>query len=163
MIRPETKADYPAIRQILIEAFADHPFSRQTEHLIVEELRRAEAMTLALVAEREGRVVGHIAFSPVWIAGKDCGWYALGPVAVTPALQRQGIGRQLVTESLAALKQRGAAGCILVGDPDYYRRFGFDNDPNITMEGVPPEVIMTLPLADAKPRGQVTHHKAFHV
>lgn len=71
MIRPEWADDYDAIRRILIAAFADHPYSRATEHLIVDALRASDALTVALVAELDGKVVGHIAFSPVKIDGAD--------------------------------------------------------------------------------------------
>lgn len=163
MIRPETPSDHAAIRQILVEAFADHPHSRQTEHLIVEALRADGALTLGLVAEVDGRVVGHVAFSPVRIAGADCGWFALGPVGVARSSQRRGVGRALIEAGLDALRQAGAGGCVVVGDPAYYRRFGFESEGALTMEGVPPEVFMALRMAGAPPRGAVSHHRAFFV
>jgi len=163
MIRPESANDYDTIRTILVAAFADHPYSHQTEHLIVEALRAAGAMTVALVAEVDGRVVGHIAFSPVKIDGKDCAWYALGPIAVLPDLQRQGIGKRLAEEGLKAIRRLGARGCVLVGDPAYYERLGFRHDPALTMEGVPPQNLLRLPMAQPVPRGEVSHHSAFSV
>ncbi len=161
IIRPETPGDHDSIRNILIAAFAHHPYSRQTEHLIVEALRADNALTLSLVAEVDGQVVGQIAFSPVTIDGKDCGWLALGPVAVLPAFQRQGIGTALVNEGLKAIRSTGAQGCFLVGDPAFYRRFGFENDPALRMEGIPPEFVMCLPMGERMPEGSVTHHPAF--
>jgi len=163
LLRPESESDYPAIRAILLAAFADHPYSRQTEHLIVEALRAAGAVTLALVAEVEGRVVGQIAFSPVWIDGQDRGWFGLGPVAVAPECQRRGIGSALVEAGVAALRDRGARGCVLVGDPAFYQRFGFRAYPALVMEGVPAENVLALPLAVDVPAGAVTHHPAFFV
>lgn len=163
MIRPETVNDYAAIRNILVAAFADCPYSHQTEHLIVEALRAANALTVGLVAEIDGNVVGHIAFSPAQINGADSRWFMLGPIAVTPALYRQGIGKALMRDGLDAIRNRKADGVILVGDPGYYVRFGFQNNPSLTMEGVPPEYFMCLPMADKIPQGQVTHHAAFSV
>src|SRR3990172_559695 len=125
IIRPETLGDHDSIRNILIAAFANHPYSHQTEHLIVEALRADDALTVSLVAEVDGTVVGQIAFSPVSIDGKDCGWLALGPVAVLPSYQRQGIGQALVNEGLKTIWSIGVQGCVLVGDPAFYRRFGF--------------------------------------
>ena len=90
IIRPETPGDHDSIRDILIAAFANHPYSHQTEHLIVEGLRADNALTLSLVAELDGNVVGQIAFSPVKIDGKDCGWLGLGPVAVSPSFSETG-------------------------------------------------------------------------
>ncbi len=163
IIRPETCTDYKAIREINIAAFADHPYSRQTEHLVVEALRAAGALKLSLVAEVEGEVVGHIAFSPITVAGKDIPWFALGPVAVLPAVQKKGIGTALVNEGLRSLRALGARGCVLVGDPAFYSRFGFRHDPVMIMEGIPPEFFLILPLSEQVPHGKVEHHPAFWV
>jgi putative acetyltransferase len=154
-------SDHETIRDILIAAFANHPYSHQTEHLIVDALRADDALTVSLVAEVDGTVVGQIAFSPVSIEGKDCGWLALGPVAVTPSHQGQGIGQALVSEGLKTIRSMGAQGCVLAGDPAFYRRFGFEHNPALRMEGIPPEVIMCLPMGDQVPEGSVTHHPAF--
>ena len=163
IIRPETSNDYQAIREINTAAFADHPYSHQTEHLIVEALRAAGALTISLVAEVEGKVVGHIAFSPVTINGTFHQWYALGPVAVLPALQRQGIGTKLVKEGLKSMRALGAKGCVLVGDPAFYSRFGFSHNPALTLEDVPPDVFLCLPMTEPVPQGKVEHHLAFSV
>jgi putative acetyltransferase len=160
-IRPETPADYPAIAQLLLAAFENEPHSRQTEPLIVETLRKEAALTLALVAEEQGALLGHIAFSPARINGDKCDWYILGPVAVTPPRQRQGIGAALIREGLRQLRQMNAKGCALVGHPGYYGRFGFQHLPGLTMEGVPAEVFFCLPMGEPVPKGSVTHHPAF--
>lgn len=162
-IRPETAQDLDAIQQINIDAFADHPFSHQTEHLIVNALREAGALTISLVVEDHGQVVGHIAFSPALIDGEDIGWFTLGPIAVTPTRQRQSIGSRLIGAGIEALRQLGAHGCLLVGDPNYYLRFGFRHSQLLAVEHVPPEYFMCLPLAGEIPRGAVTHHPAFYV
>jgi len=98
-IRPESPEDYAAIRDLLIAAFANHPYSHQTEHLIVEVLRTVDALTVGLVAEVDGNVVGRIAFSPIKINNLDCRWLALGPIAVSPGFQRRGISEQPRAES----------------------------------------------------------------
>lgn len=162
-IRPETPADHAATRAINIAAFADHPHSRQTEHLIVEALRADDALALSLVAEAEGRVTGHIAFSQALVDGNDLRWFLLGPVAVLPGSQRQGIGSQLVLAGLAELRERKASGCVLVGDPAFYTRFGFQQAEGLSWPGVPPEFVLCLPLAGAEPRGEISHHPAFNV
>jgi putative acetyltransferase len=167
-IRPETTTDHAAIREINIAAFANHPFSRQTEHLIVEALRADGALALSLVAEdvsaaQGPRVTGHIAFTEAPVDGRDQGWYLLGPVAVRPDLQRQGIGSELVLAGLAALRERNASGCVLVGDPAYYTRFGFRQAVGLSWPGVPPEFVLCLPLAEAEPDGEISHHPAFGI
>ena len=163
IVRPETEKDSAAIQSINVAAFADHPFSHQTEHLTVNVLRDAGALILSLVAEDAGQVVGHIAFSPALIDGKDLDWLTLGTIAVAPKRQRQGIGSRLVETGIEALRQLGANGCLLVGDPAYYQRFGFRHSQSLTVEHVPPEYFMCLPLAGEIPHGAVTHHPAFYV
>ncbi len=161
VIRPEMQEDIAAIRGVHLAAFAGHPHSHQTEHLIVEALRNANALTISLVAETDGKVVGHVAFSPAWIDGRDCGWYLLGPVGVLPPFQRQGIGQGLIRAGLQALRLRRAQGCALVGAAAYYARFGFRGIPELVIEGFPAEYFLCLPLADQIPSGTVTYHSAF--
>jgi putative acetyltransferase len=137
------------------------PFSRQTEHFIVNALRAAGALTISLVAEIDGQVVGHIAFSPIAISDDTTNWYGLGPVSVLPAHQKQGIGKALINEGLSILKGMNAQGCALVGDPEYYKKFGFKNHPEMIHEGVPQEVFLVLPFSEKAPQGIVTFHEAF--
>jgi putative acetyltransferase len=162
-IRPETSHDFNAIENIHIAAFANHPHSRQTEHLIVNALRADHALTVSLVAEMDRKVVGHIAFSPVKINRRDCLWFVLGPVGVLPDHQRRGIGRELIQEGLKAIQSLGAEGCVLVGDPAYYSRFGFTHNPALVLEGIPAEYFLSLPMTEQVPRGCVSHHAAFSV
>jgi putative acetyltransferase len=119
-IRSETPADYEAIMQVTYEAFKGKPYSDETEHLIILRLREAGALALSLVAEMDGQIVGHVAFSIVLINGEDIGWYGLGPISVAPAHQKQGIGSALVKEGLAKIRELGAKGCVLEGSPAYY-------------------------------------------
>jgi len=163
IIRPETPHDFRAIENVHIAAFADHPYSKQTEHLIVNALRADRALAVSLVAEMDGTVVGHIAFSPAKINGSDCRWFILGPVGVLLPHQRQGIGRELIREGLETIRSLGAEGCVLVGDPAYYTRLGFTHSPGLVMEGVPAENLMCLPMTEQIPRGHVSHHPAFWV
>jgi putative acetyltransferase len=161
LIRDETLDDVAAITEVTREAFASLEVSRQTEHFVVEALRSAGALTISLVAEKNGRVVGHIAFSPISISDGTERWYGLGPVSVLPPDQRQGIGGALIDEGLSRLRAMGAAGCCLVGHPEYYRRFGFDNTDELAFEGVPPEVFFVQSFRGPIPRGTVTFHEAF--
>jgi putative acetyltransferase len=108
-----------------------------------------------------GEVVGHIAFSPVAISDGSPGWYGLGPVAVLPLWQRQGVGKALIIEGLARLRELGAQGCCLVGHPEYYPKFGFRNPGDLSIEGVPAEVFFVLPFDGGMPQGVVTFHPAF--
>lgn len=163
IVRAETEDDIAAIRRITIAAFADHPFSQQTEHLIIEALRNAGALELSLVAEIDGHVVGHVGFSACRIGDSPDEWRLLGPIAVDPEYQGRGAGRALVEEGLTALRAMGAAGCALVGDPAFYGRFGFRHRDGLTCHGVPDEYVLALPFADAVPSGELIHHPAFLV
>lgn len=160
-IRSETEADVNAIGEVTIAAFATLEISQHTEQFIVAALRAAKALPISLVAEAHGRVIGHIAFSPVAISDGTPGWYGLGPVSVLPANQRQGIGQALIQEGLARLRGMNARGCCLVGHPDYYRKFGFRNMPELVLEGVPQEVFFALPFDEHIPHGTVTFHEGF--
>ena len=161
IIRDETEADVSAITEVTVTAFKTLELSNQTEHYIIEALRAADALTVSLVAEVDGRAVGHIAFSPVALSDGTQGWYGLGPVSVLPAYQRQGIGSALIREGLSRLKALGAGGCCLVGHPEYYKRFGFRNIPGLVVEGVPEDVFFALPFAKHMPQGMVKFHESF--
>jgi putative acetyltransferase len=164
IIRPETSQDYEAITQVTLAAFtgkfSDHP----TEHLIVMGLREAGALSLSLVAEMGGRIVGHVAFSKVTINGENQDWYGLGPISVQPDLQQQGIGSKLIHEGLARIRALGARGCVLEGDPNYYNRFGFKSYPQLVYAGAPaPKYFMAHPFYDTVPQGEVEYHPAFYI
>lgn len=159
LIRNETNADIAAIGRVVTEAMRLLAQSTGTEAAIVERLRAAGALTLSLVAEEDGEVVGHLAASAARIGTQD-GWGLIGPLAVAPLRHRRGIGSALMAEALRRLRAtcRGAA---LVGDPAYYVRFGFRAYPGLEVPGCPPEVVLALPFDDTEPRGELIHHPAF--
>ena len=161
IVRKETTSDIEAITQVTISAFKTLPISNHTEQFIIKALRAAGVLTLSLVAEIDERVVGHSAFSPVTISDGSNGWYGLGPVSVLPMYQKQGIGKSLINTGLSLLKDMGGQGCALVGDPNYYKRFGFQNVPELIHEGVPQEVFLVLPFTEKIPHGMVVLHGGF--
>lgn len=161
VIRRETAADVGAIAEVTIAAFQALAISHHTEQFIIAALRAANALTVSLVAELNGRVVGHVAFSPVTISNGSQNWYGLGPVSVAPEYQRQGIGSALIQRGLSILKDLNARGCCLVGDPEYHKRFGFRNVPGLIHEGIPQEVFLALPLDGPTPQGTVAFHAGF--
>ncbi|WP_374398725.1 GNAT family N-acetyltransferase [Niveibacterium sp.] len=161
LIRDEQSADAAEIAAITAAAFAPLEISSHTEHYIVDALRASGALTVSLVADLDGRIVGHIAFSPVRISDGSVGWYGLGPVSVAPGLQRRGIGTALITEGLVRLRAIGASGCCLVGHPAYYPRFDFSNPSGLSVAGVPPDVFFVLSFNGETPRGEVEFHEAF--
>ena len=160
-IRYEVAADVSAIDAVTISAFLSAPHTSHTEQFIVDGLRRAGQLVISLVAEVDGKVVGHVAVSPVTISDGAVDWYGLGPISVVPECQRRGIGSRLMREALRALRERGAAGCVVLGEPEYYGRFGFRADPDLSLPGVPPEYFQMIAFGTNRPRGVVTYHSAF--
>lgn len=161
VIRDENPADVGAIEALTAAAFLDAPHSSHTEHFIVNALRNAGALTLSLVAEEKGEVIGHVAVSPVTISDGTTRWLGLGPISVLPAYQRRGIGAQLMEAVLARLIERGAAGCVLLGDPEYYARFGFRCESSLILPGVPQEYFQAVAFQSIVPIGTVSYHEAF--
>jgi putative acetyltransferase len=161
IIRNENDTDITAITEVTIEAFKNLKISNQTEHFIINVLRSAGVLTISLVAEIDEKIVGHVAFSPITISDNTTNWYGLGPVSVKPDFQKNGIGKALINKGLALLRDRGAKGCALVGDPDYYKHFGFKNYPELIHDGVPQEVFFVLPLTEKVPKGFVVFHEGF--
>ena len=160
-IRPEAKGDEATIFALTEAAFRDMEYSDGDEQHLVDRLRRDGDLTLSLVAEDADRIVGHIAFSPVTISDGTEGWYGLGPVSVWPELHRQGIGKTLIMHGIADLRQAGAKGIVLLGSNEYYPRFGFRHEPQLTYPGPPPEYFQCLLLDGELPRGEVTFAPAF--
>jgi len=161
VIRDEIASDADSISEVTKAAFATCPHGSHTEQFIVGALREAGALTISLVAEAGRKIVGHIAFSPVAVSDGRPGWYGLGPISVLPELQKRGIGRSLMREGLSRLRALGAAGCVLVGDPGYYERFGFRSFPDLAIDGVPRDNVLALPFQESKISGTVTFHEGF--
>ena len=160
-IRTERPADLSEIAAVVTAAFLDAPHRSGTEAAIVAALREAGVLTLSLVAEDEGTIVGHIAFSPVTVDGVAGGWFGLGPVAVRPDRQRVAIGSSLIVEGLRRLRARGAHGCVVLGDPAYYGRFGFACDPSLRYPDAPAEYFQRLSFDGTCPAGIVVYQSGF--
>ena len=161
IIRNEIDADVDAITEVTVAAFKTLEISNHTEQFIVEALRANNALTVSLIAEVDGHVVGHVAFSPVTISDGTQNWYGLGPVSVLPEHQRKGIGKSLILEGISRLKGLNAKGCCLVGHPDYYRKLGFKNVSGLVHEGVPQEVFLAMSFDGQIPQGTVNFHDGF--
>ena len=161
-VRPEQPADIPAITAVTISAFALAEHAGHNEHIIVDALRRSRQLALSLVAEDDnGVVIGHVAVSPVSISDGTRDWHGLGPISVVPARQGRGVGTMLMHAALKALRQLDAAGCVVVGDPRYYSRFGFRPEPTLVYPGLPAEYFQAITIAGVVPRGTVEYHESF--
>ena len=160
-IRDERAEEAQAIAALTSAAFRGAAHTDGTEGTIPGKLRESGDLVLSLVAEAQGELVGHLAFSPVTISDGSEGWYGLGPVSVIPARQGNGIGTALIGEGIERLRGLGAQGCVVLGEPGYYARFGFRHDPALAFPGPPAEYFMRLVLAGREPAGEVRYAPAF--
>ncbi len=161
----ELPGDQQAIFDLTQRAFATMQYSSGTEGYIIDALRRDGDLTLSLVARDGGTIVGHIAFSPVTLrsnrqARQPGSWFALGPVCVAPERQRQGIAGLLIKRGLAELQAAAAAGCVLLGDPAYYGRFGFQSG-GLSSGTLPSEYIQWTRFGADRPAGEITFAPGF--
>jgi len=118
-IRAERPEDAAAIHAVHGAAFP-----ADAEANLVDALRASSRLSLSLVAECNGGVVGHVAFSPITVEGVLSGW-GLAPMSVTPEFQRQGVGGRLIDDGLARARDAGIPFVVVLGHPEYYPRFGF--------------------------------------
>jgi len=160
-IRPERSNDVSAISVLVSAAFATARHTNGREQLIVSGLRDSGSLTISLVAEEGGRLVGHIAFSPVSVTDGSRQWHGLGPVAVEPSSQGMGTGSGLMRSGLAALRRLGSAGCVVLGNPSYYSRFGFRRFDQLRYVAAPAEYFLALPFGEVVPSGEVAYHASF--
>ena len=160
-IRNEQAQDIEAISHLTEVAFRNEVHSSHTEHFIVNALRRTGQLSISQVAAEHDEILGHVAISPVSISSGVTGWYGLGPISVRPDRQGKGIGSALMRAALQQLRQQGAAGCVVLGDPAYYGRFGFKAHPSLVLPDVPPEYFQALSFTGELPVGVVKYAAAF--
>ena len=155
-IREEGPDDVDAIHALVRKAFAGYPGEGKLESRTVDTLRADGTLAVSLVADIDGRIAGHVAFSPARPSRDGDRWYVLGPIAVDPADQGHGIGAALVRAGLRILEER-----VVLGDPAYYARFGFRPDPLLTLPAAPDAAFQALRFTDAGSAGEVVLHAAF--
>lgn len=161
-LRAEQPQDLPGIHQLTRLAFSGRPYAGGDEQDVIDRLRRAGALTLSLVAEVDGQLVGQVTFSPAQLSDGSGPWFALGPVSVLPEFQGKGIGAALIRKGLTQIQAGGALGCILTGNPDYYRRFGFELAPRNTPAEEAPEYFMLKLLGAPAADGVFAFHPGFY-
>jgi len=160
-IRSENAADIDAITRLTEAAFRNEEHSSHTEQFIVNALRRDDQLPISLVAEGGETIVGHVAISPVTISLGASRWYGSGPISVCHERQGQGIGSMLMEAALTELRSLGGQGCVVLGDPGYYGRFGFKAHAGLVLPGVPHEYFQALSLGGETPEGDVSYHESF--
>ncbi|MCC5808987.1 MAG: N-acetyltransferase [Ectothiorhodospiraceae bacterium] len=160
-IRSETPDDAEAIHHVTELAFRDAPHTDHTEQFIVKALRESGVLAVSLVAVDDGKIIGHVAVSPVSISDGAAGWYGLGPISVLPRYQGKGVGSRLMEKALSDIEAGGASGCVVLGDPGYYGRFGFKVVEGLVLSGVPPEYFQAVSFGAGFAQGEVSYHEAF--
>ena len=156
IIRDEHIDDADILHQLTYDAFKPMTFSDDSEADCLRQLRAEGDLYMSLIAEQDGDIIGHAAFSPASIGTSPDRWYALGPISVRADRQRQGIGRALIAEGLARLRKMNAPGCVLTGNPAVYASSGFRSDGQLTYGDLPVEYIQYICFSDASPAGEVT-------
>jgi putative acetyltransferase len=162
-VRPETEADRAAVR-----AVNEAAFETDAEADLVEGLRGSGVSLVSLVAEADGEIIGHILFSPVW-QNDDASLnvMGLGPMAVVPNRQRNGVGSALLRQGLICCKDLGARAVVVIGHPEYYPRFGFAPASRYSLRceyDVPEDVFMVAELEAGALNGAsglIRYHDAF--
>lgn len=130
LIRTEAPADILPIQQLIKQAFPTH-----AEAELVSRLMENGQRTLSLVAcSDEGEVVGYILFSPVTLDQQDFNWQGLAPLAVKEEYRGQGIASELIKEGLSSLAELGYPACVVLGEPEFYGRFGFESAAKYGMD-----------------------------
>jgi len=160
-IRREQPSDIKSIHEVTVAAFLEAPHADHTEQFVVKGLRESGALSVSLVAENDGNVVGHVALSPIIISDGTDNWYGLGPISVIPSEQSKGIGSKLMNAAIQELNNLQAKGCVLLGDPNYYHRFGFKPREGLVLPDVPLEYFQALVFHGNLPQGSVTYHESF--
>ncbi|MFV3291123.1 GNAT family N-acetyltransferase [Pseudomonas sp. NY11955] len=160
-IRDEHPEDIATITRLIAAAFEHEAYSSHTEHFIVNALRRSHQLTVSLVGVEGNEIIGHVAISPVTISSGASCWFGLGPISVWPGRQGQGVGSALMKAALAELQRLGGVGCVVLGSPDYYGRFGFKPHPGLELPGVPQEYFQALSFDGELPSGTVQYATAF--
>ena len=153
----EAPHDHDGARRVLLDAFG-----QPQEAKLVDDLRRAGDIALALVAELDG-IVGFVAFSRLTLDNPNARALSLAPLAVSPKRQRRGVGRALVREGIARAGAAGHDALLVLGDPAYYSRFGFGPAPPCltTPYNGPHLQVLALSPRGARLSGMVRYPPAF--
>ncbi len=146
-IEPETPFDRTAVEALVLRAFGPGRFAKTAERL-----RERSRLAAGFVARDGGQVVGSVRLWAITVAGRPA--LFLGPIAVDTDSRRGGVGADLVAACVAHARTMGVSGVLLVGDPPYFTRFGFEAAPDVILPGpADPRRVMWLPIDGAMPKG----------
>lgn len=139
IIRKEHCNDYQRIEFVAKQAFEAMPSSAGKASTIPQKLRESPPFTFALVAEYKQQIIAHIVISSVQVNDHPNNIFSISSLVVLPEFQGKGIGSKLVKVALSKLAKRKAQCCVLVGDPKFYSRLGFNVENSLTYQGGPEE------------------------
>ncbi len=160
-IREERAGDEAAIRALTQRAFDGHPHSDGSEADVIDRLRAESDLLLSLVANDGGKIVGQATYSAARLSNGEDGWMVVGPIAVDPARQGEGIGRALMEAGEEAMRSRGAKGITVLGDPALYARFGFIQHTPLRLEDELGEYLQVKSFGAPVPAATLTYAPAF--
>ncbi len=160
-IREERAGDEAAIRATTLRAFEGHPYSDGDEADVIERLRADGDLLLSLVAEDDGTIIGQVTYSTARLSNGDEGWMVIGPIAVEPSRQGEGIGRALMDAGERAMQARGAKGITVLGDPQLYGRFGYIQHTPLKLAGELGEFMQVKSFGAPIPDVEIGYAPAF--
>ncbi|WP_338241824.1 GNAT family N-acetyltransferase [Aurantiacibacter hainanensis] len=160
-IREERAGDEAAIHALTERAFDGQPYADGDEADVIDRLRAAGDLKLSLVAVEDGHIIGQATYSTARLSNGDDGWMVIGPIAVQPSRQGEGIGRALIEAGEAALKARGVRGITVLGDPALYSRFGFRQHTPLRQEGELGEYLQVKSFGATIPDATIGYAPAF--
>ena len=160
-IREELPADEAAIRELTLRAFIGHPYSDGDEADVINRLRADGDLYLSLVALDGEEIIGQVTYSQARLSNGETGWMVVGPIAVEPSRQGEGIGRGLIERGEAEMKARGAKGITVLGDPRLYARFGFVQGTPMQLEGELGEFLQVKSYGAPIPAASISYAPAF--
>ncbi len=168
ILRPELPDDFEQIDRLIRVSFECSSVGYHNEAELVRALRNLGDLKLSVVAEVDDQIVGHIAFSPVKFSMDDQfngheSWFCLAPLAVLPAFQGKMIGQHLVQSGMAGLQKIQASGVIVLGDANYYQRFGFKHIPACTLNQAESEHLLGYSFNARALKGDIILSKGFNV
>ena len=162
IVVPERVGGEAAIYALTEAAFEGQPHAGGNEHDVIDRLRERGQLWLSLVAKDGEELVGQVTFSLVTLSDGSSPWFGLGPVSVLPSRQCEGIGTQLILAGLDKITKEGALGCVLTGNPVYYRRFGFKLAPANVPSRESADYFQLKLLGAGQAKGCFAFHSAFY-
>ena len=160
-IRPERPGDESGIRDLTARAFAGHPYSDGDEADVIDRLRADGDLVLSLVAVKGATIIGQATYSAAVLSNDETGWMVLGPIAVEPSCQGNSVGRRLIEAGEKAMRELGAKGITVLGDPQIYGRFGFVRHTAMRQDDELGTFLQVKTFGTAIPAATIRYARAF--